>query len=211
MNDSVPTERRGERPGVGTQRVSFGDDCRFDAGVTVGRGHSPETGPTVVGDDAVVRSGTVIYHDVSIGDRLRTGHNVLVREHSHLGDDVVVGTNTIVDGHVEIGSRVSLQSGVYLPPGTVLGDDVFVGPNAVFTNDPYPVRVDVDLVGATVEDHVSVGANATIMPGVTLGEGCFVAGGAVVTRDVPPRTLAVGTPATHRPLPEPLQGENHLG
>jgi len=91
---------------------------------------------------------------------------------------------------------------------TTLGDDVFVGPNAVFTNDPYPIRVDVELTGATVEDHVSVGANATIMPGVTLGEGCFVAGGAVVTRDVPPRTLALGAPAEHRPLPEPLRGDN---
>ena len=190
------------------EHVSLGAGCQVDSSVVLGHAHDGPPGETVVGDDAVIRAGSIIYDDVVVGDRLRTGHNVLVREGSRLGDDVVVGTNAVVDGHVEIGSRVSLQSGVYIPPETTLGDDVFVGPNAVFTNDPYPIRVDVELTGATVEDHVSVGANATIMPGVTLGEGCFVAGGAVVTRDVPPRTLALGAPAEHRPLPEPLRGDN---
>lgn len=206
MSDLLPDRSPGADP-----QVSLGTDCRIDSSAILGYAYAEDAGPTVIGDGAVVRAGTVVYRDVVVGDRLQTGHNVLIREHSLLGDDVVVGTNTVVDGTVDIGSRVSLQSGVYLPPETVLGDDVFVGPNAVFTNDPYPVRVDADLVGATVEDHVSVGANATIMPGVTLGEGCFVAGGAVVTADVPPRTLAVGTPAAHRPLPDQLRGENRLG
>lgn len=205
------TERlHGSRTHGDARCVSYGAGCRVDRDATVGYAHSTDARATVIGDDAVIRSGTVVYADVHVGDRLQTGHNVLIREHSRLGDDVVVGTNTVVDGHVEIGSRVSLQSGVYLPPETTLGNDVFVGPNAVFTNDPYPIRVDADLVGATVEDHVSVGANATIMPGVTLGRGCFVAGGAVVTRDVPPRTLAVGTPAEHHSLPESLQGDNRI-
>lgn len=201
---------RGSPPDL-PERVSLGTGCRIADSVVLGHAHDDSPGETTVGDDAVIRTGSVIYDDVVVGDRLQTGHNVLVREHTRLGDDVVVGTNSVIDGHVEIGSRVSLQSGVYIPPETTLGDDVFVGPNAVFTNDPYPIRVDADLVGATVEDHVSVGANATIMPGVTLGSGCFVAGGAVVTRDVPPRTLAVGTPAEHRPLPEPLDRDNLIG
>ncbi|MFC7164564.1 acyltransferase [Halospeciosus flavus] len=166
--------------------------------------------PTELGDHAVVRSGTVVYGDVTAGDGFTTGHNALVREETTLGDDVLVGTNTVVDGATEIGSRVSLQTNVYLPRETTLGDDVFVGPGAVLTNDPYPVRQSVDLAGPTLEDGVSVGANATLLPDVTVGEGAFVAAGSVVTEDVPERTLAVGAPADHRPLPEALRGVNDL-
>jgi len=105
---------------------------------------------------------------------------------------------------------VSLQTGVYVPPQTTIGDNVFVGPNAVLTNDPHPVRTEKDLEGPTVRDHASIGANATVLPGITVGEGAFVAAGAVVTRDVPARTLAVGVPAEHRPLPAELTGGNQL-
>ena len=166
--------------------------------------------PTVIGEDATIRSGTIIYADVQIGDRLTTGHDALVREQTNLGDDVIVGTKTVIDGTTTIGSRVSFQTGVYIPSHTSIGSDVFVGPRAVLTNDPYPIREDVDLVGPALEDHVSIGANATILPGVTIGEGSFVAAGAVVTDDVPPETLAVGAPARHRPLPERLQGGNEI-
>ncbi|WP_079890677.1 acyltransferase, partial [Halorubrum sp. AJ67] len=167
-------------------------DVRLGAGSTVseratlGHEYAEDAGPTVLGADATVRSGSIVYADVRAGDGFTTGHNVLVREHTELGDDVLVGTNTVVDGKTTVGSNVSLQSGVYVPQETTIGDDVFVGPGAVLTNDPYPVRQDVDLEGPTLGDSVSVGANATVLPGVTVGERAFVAAGAVVTEDVPP-------------------------
>ena len=167
-------------------------------------------GEPTIGEDATIREGTIIYSDVEIGDRFQTGHNAVVREETVIGDDVVVGTNTVIDGKTAIGSEVSLQTGVYVPPYTEIGDQVFLGPHAVCTNDPYPIRQDVDLVGPTLEDHASVGANAVLLPGVTVGEGSFVAAGAVVTEDVPPGTLAVGAPASHEPLPEPLDGRNQI-
>jgi acetyltransferase-like isoleucine patch superfamily enzyme len=133
-----------------------------------------------------------------------------VRAASRLGDDVIVGTNVVVDGEVTLGSHVSLQTGAYLPPETRLGDEVFLGPMATLTNDRHPVRREAPLDGPTVEDHVSVGANATVLPGVSIGRGAFVAAGAIVTEDVPPRTLAVGAPARHEPLPETLDGRNRI-
>ncbi|WP_238479993.1 acyltransferase [Natranaeroarchaeum sulfidigenes] len=167
-----------------------------------------EGDPPAFGTDATIRSGTIIYSGVQIGDRFQTGHNAVVRERTAIGDDVTVGTNAVIDGKTTIGSSVSLQTGVYVPPYTDIGDQVFLGPHAVCTNDPYPVRRDDGLVGPTLEDHVSIGANAVLLPGVTIGEGSFVAAGAVVTEDVPPETLAVGAPAVHRELPEPLDGGN---
>jgi acetyltransferase-like isoleucine patch superfamily enzyme len=190
--------------------VELGRNAHIDDGATVGYEYEAADGPTVIGDDARIRSGTNVYADVSIGDRFVSGHDALVREDTVVGDDVVLGTKSVLDGSVTVGSDVSIQTGVYVPPETEIGDRVFLGPNAVLTNDSYPLRVDNGLEGPTLEDDVSVGANATVLPGVTVGEGAFVAAGAVVVDDVPPGTLAVGVPAEHKPLPEPLARENVL-
>lgn len=45
-----------------------------------------------------------------------------------------------------------------------------------------------------------VGAKSTITRGVTIGDHCVVGAGAVVTRDVPDRHVALGVPASVRPL-----------
>ncbi len=187
-----------------------GTDADIDDRATVGYRHADDASATVLGDGARIRAGTIIYTDVQIGDDFTTGHRALVREETTIGDSVVVGTDTVIDGDTSIGSDVSLQTGVYVPRDTEIGDNVFIGPRAVLTNDPYPVRRDVGLVGPVVEDGVSIGANATLLPDVSVGRGSFVAAGAVVTRDVPPETLAVGTPAVHKQLPEELTPENAL-
>lgn len=177
---------------------------------TIGHAYDSETSAPVIGEDATVRRGAIIYDDVIIGERFNTGHDVLIREFTEIGDDVLVGTKTVIDGRTNIGSNVSLQTGVYVPSHTTIGSNVFIGPHAVLTNDPYPVRETADLEGPTIEDGVSIGANATILPSVTVGAGAFAAAGAVVTEDVPSDTLAVGVPAQHRPLPPTLQGDNNL-
>ena len=175
---------------------------------TFGHEYAEDAAQPQVGENVVIRAGTIVYCDVTLGNGVSTGHNALIREETTIGDDVIVGTNTVIDGYSELGLHVSLQTGVYVPSHTTIGDNVFLGPNAVLTNDPYPVRKDADLEGPTVEDGVSVGANATILPGVTVGENAFVAAGAVVTQDVSPNTLAAGIPATEQRLPEQLRGAN---
>lgn len=182
----------------------------IEEGAMVGNSYEKGSEPPVIGSDARIRAGTIIYDDVVIGDGFSTGHYGLVRELTEIGDDVLLGTQSVIDGRSTIGSHVSIQTGVYVPSQTEIGDSVFLGPHAVLTNDPYPIRQDVDLAGPTLEDHVSVGANATILPDVTVGEGAFVAAGAVVIDDVPPETLAVGAPASHEPLPTTLDADNDI-
>jgi acetyltransferase-like isoleucine patch superfamily enzyme len=182
----------------------------FGPGTTVGYSYSDDASEPIIGADATVRKGSIIYDDVIIGDRFNTGHDVLIRELTEIGDDVLVGTKTVIDGRTDIGSNVSLQTDVYVPSHTTIGSNVFIGPHAVLTNDPFPVRKDVGLEGPMIEDGASIGANATILPGVTVGEGAFVGAGAVVTDDVPSDTLAMGVPAMHRQLPEPLQEQNDI-
>jgi len=200
-----------EHPTPERDRCRIGEDHDVDSDVSLGYRYDEAGDPPVIGDGATIRSGTTIYDDVEIGDGLTTGHDVLIREHTVVGDDVTIGTNTVVDGATRIGSHVSLQTDVYVPSETTIGDNVFVGPRAVLTNDPYPVREDVDLVGPVIEDGATIGANTTLLPDVTVGENAFVAAGAVVVEDVPSSTLALGAPAETRSLPEPLVGGNTLG
>ena len=166
-------------------------------------GKSGFTG-TTIGKDAVLRSGTILYCEVVIGDRFQTGHNVMIREKTRIGDHVSIGTGAIIEGNTRIGDDVNLQSMVYIPTNTTIGDRVFIGPNAVLTNDRYPPSGIGGLAGPVVECDAAIGANATLLPGVHIGEGALVAAAAVVTRDVPAHMLAVGAPAKIRDLPGAL-------
>lgn len=177
---------------------------------TVGVEYGPDSAPPAIGDGSVIRSGTIVYDDVTAGSGLQTGHHALIRERTELGEGVLVGTQTVIDGTTAVGDNVSMQTGVYVPTETAIGNRVFLGPGATLLNDMYPVRENYDLQGPTLEDDVSIGANATVLPSVTVGEGAFVAAGAVVTRDVPPRTMAVGSPAGTCELPPELEGGNDL-
>jgi len=157
-----------------------------------------------IGDRAVIRSGTIIYCDVSIGNDFSCGHHVLIREKTTIGNRVSVGTASIIEGETLIGNDVNLQSLVYIPTRTTIGNRVFIGPNTVLTNDRYPPSRSGGLQGPSLSDGVTVGANATILPRVCIGEAALVAAGAVVTRDVPPGKLAIGVPAKIRDLPRAM-------
>jgi acetyltransferase-like isoleucine patch superfamily enzyme len=190
--------------------VNTGQNCSIDEDATVGHEYASDASPTEIGTGATIRSKSIIYCDVIIGDDFTTGHSVLVREETTIGDDVLLGTNTVVDGYSAIDSHVSVQTGVYIPSYTTIESNVFLGPHCVLTNDPFPIRQDVELEGPTIKQGASIGANATVLPSVTVGENAFVAAGAVVIDDVPANTLAAGVPATHHPLPDEIKGGNTI-
>jgi len=48
----------------------------------------PDFPGTIIGDHEILRSGTVIYCDVEIGDNFQTRHNVLIQEKTTIGSDV---------------------------------------------------------------------------------------------------------------------------
>jgi len=159
-----------------------------------------------IGERAVLRSGTVIYCEVEIGDQFQCGHNVLIRERMRIGRNTSVGSSSVIEGYGSIGDEVRIQSMVFVPTHTEIGDHVFIGPAAVLTNDRYPPTGKPELKGPVIGDFAVIGARATILPGVRIGEGAAVAAGAVVTRDVPSGKMAVGVPATLRDLPAQMRG-----
>ena len=120
---------------------------------------------TTIGVNSVIRSGTIIYCDVSIGDNFQSGHNVMIREKTTIGNRVAIGTSAVIEGTTIIGDDVSLQSMVYIPTNTVIGNKVFIGPNTVLTNDRYPPTGIGGLKGPQIRDGAAIGANATLIPG----------------------------------------------
>jgi len=145
-----------------------------------------------IGSKCILRSFTMIYEDVRLGENVETGHGVLVRSGSRVGAETRIGSFSQLDGEVKIGDRVSIQSMVYLPHLTIVEDDVFIGPNVVVTNDRYPVG---GLQGVKIERGAIIGANSTLIAGVTVKKEAVVAAGSLVSRDVPARTVVKGIPA----------------
>jgi len=190
--------------------AKVGENASVYDNVTLGLRYRDECQKVTIGENVIIRSYTIIYADVEIGDDFKTGHHVVIREHTKIGNRVVVGTNTVIDGNVTIGNFVKIESNVYIPTHTTIGNHVFIGPGAVLTNDKYPQRLRdrYEPKGPILEDSVTIGANATILPGLRISEGSMVAAGSVVTKDIPAWSLAKGVPAVVLPLPKRLRERN---
>ncbi len=152
---------------------------------------------TIIGDNALIRSHTVIYAGNTIGKNFQTGHHALVREENVIGDDVSIGSSSVVEHHVRIGHGVRIHTQAFVPEESILEDGCWIGPNVVITNAAYPLSPNAkkELKGAFVKKKAKIGANATLLPGITIGEEALVGAGAVVTKDVPPGKVVVGNPA----------------
>jgi acetyltransferase-like isoleucine patch superfamily enzyme len=193
-----------------TEAEKMVNDLEYQRNVEIGVKYKKGSNTPIIGKNPFIRSNTVIYNDVEIGDNFVTGHNVLIREETTIGNDVLVGSNSVVEGKCKIGDKVSIQSNVYIPKNSRIEDHVFIGPCACFTNDKYPIRVEYELKGPIIRKNASIGANSTFLSPIEVGEGAMVAAGAIVTRTVPPWYLAMGAPAKIKPLPKHLMILNKI-
>jgi UDP-perosamine 4-acetyltransferase len=119
---------------------------------------------------------------------------------------------SVVDENAIIRSSSTLGAGAQIMPGAIIGSGVSIG-NNVLINTGAIVDHDVSIgahthisvaaaIGgqASVGESTHVGLGARIIQGVTVGSHCTVGAGAVVIRDVPDGSVAVGVPATLRPI-----------
>ena len=132
---------------------------------------------------------------------------VFVDDSAQVVGDVEIGAessiwmNAVIRGDVNairIGQRTNVQDGTVIhvmheTHPTTIGDDVTVGHGAI-------------VHGCTVGNRVLVGMGAILLNGATIGDDSVVAAGALVTEGavVPPRSLAMGSPARVR---RPLSGD----
>jgi len=180
--------------------VKLGTNCAIEDFVIIGtppRGCDAGELETVIGNNAIIRSHTVIYAGNKIGDNFQTGNKANIRECNEIGDNVSIGTLSVVEHHVRIGNYVRIHSHAFIPEFTIIEDECWIGPNVVITNAKYPKSptAKAELRGAHIMKHAIVGANSTLLPGIKLGEYALVGAGSVVTKDVPARCVVAGNPA----------------
>ena len=187
--------------------------CVIQANVTVGDGtfigsHSVLGSPTAesivdrngyepaecrIGSDAVIRSHSIVYAGVEIGNGFMCGHRVTIREGSRIGESVRIGTDCDLQGHLTIGSHSRLHSGVFVAQYSTVDELVWIFPRASLLNDPHPPS-DTCTEGPTIRRFAVVGGQATIFPSVEVGEGALVGAMTLVRESVPAHAVVTGVP-----------------
>ena len=180
--------------------VKLGKNCIIEDFVIIGvppKDYKPGEIETIIGDNSVIRSHTVIYAGNRIGNNFQTGNKANIRELNEIGNNVSIGTLSVVEHHVKIGNSVRIHTQVFIPEFTILEDECWLGPNVVITNAKYPKSPNVkkELKGAYIKKQAIIGANSTLLPGITIGEHAFIGAGSVVIRDVPDKCVVAGNPA----------------
>ena len=150
-----------------------------------------------IGNNAHIRSHSVIYHGSQIGISFQTGLGISVREYCKIGNNVSLGTHSVLEHHVTIGDNVRLHSNVFVPELTIIEKNAWIGPNVVFTNAHVPLCKNAPdcFQGVIVKQGAKIGANATLLPGIVIGKNALVGAGSVVTHNVPPSTVVAGNPS----------------
>lgn len=149
--------------------------------------------PLCIGNQALIRSNTIIYGGSEIGDYFQTGHNVMIREKSIIGNHVSIGNYSDIQGSVKIGNYVRLHSNDRVEQFSQIDDYVWIFPGVELTNDPTPPSN--DLVGVHVHSFAIICAKALVVAGREVKGDSLVAAGAVVTKDVEQYTVVAGNPA----------------
>lgn len=181
--------------------VQAAPGLQVDPTVTLGyRSPRLDGGRLVLGEDARIRTGSVLYLGSRIGARLETGHNVVIREECTIGDDVSIWSNSVVDYGCRIGDRVKIHTNCCVSQFTEIGDDAFLSAGVTIANDLYPGQRSSQRVmsGPSIGAGAQIGVNVTILPFVRIGPRSLIGAGSVVTRDIPEDCVAFGNPAIVR-------------
>ena len=92
----------------------------------------------IIGDNAIIRSHSVIYAGTKIGNDFQTGHGVLIREGNIIGDNVSIGSHTVIERENQIGDATRIHSNCFIPEFVIMEEKVWIGPCVTILNILHP-------------------------------------------------------------------------
>ena len=161
---------------------------------------------TTIGPNSVIRSHSVVYEDVVIGEGFQSGHMVNVRERTSIGIKCSIGTQADIQDNIKIGNYVRVHSNVFMGQYTVIEDFVWIYPFVALTNDKHPPVYSPK--GVTIKKYAVVSTSSVILPGILVGKNALVGANSVVTKNVDDEMLVVGSPAKVRCRVQDIRDEN---
>lgn len=187
--------------------VTLADPARIDV-----------RGELLCGRDVEIDINTIFEGKVVIGNRVRIGPNVCIKN-AEIGDDSVIHANSHIDGVIiaskcAVGPFARLRQGTVLNTGSKIGNFVetkkaIIGEGSKVSHLSYigdaNLGKDVNIGAGTItcnydgvnkfqtliEDYVFVGSNTALVAPVRIGENATVGAGSTITGDVPGEHLAV--------------------
>jgi bifunctional UDP-N-acetylglucosamine pyrophosphorylase/glucosamine-1-phosphate N-acetyltransferase len=187
--------------------ATLADPARFDA-----------RGPVEVGRDVYIDVNVVLEGRVTLGDGVRIGPNVCIRD-SEIGARTEVFANSVIE-RAEVGRDCRIGPFARLRPETLLRDDVHVGNFVEVKKSELKRGAKANhltyLGDATVGEQTNVGAGTVtcnydgvnksrteigsrafigsgtmLVAPVRIGDGATIGAGSTITRDAPPDKLTL--------------------
>lgn len=126
---------------------------------------------------------------ISVGDRVLMEGTIVPIELSAWSADLTIGDGTYINYGTNISARV----------GVTIGNNVAIGQYSIIMDDDYHSALDHRKRGKsapiTIQDDAWLGARVIVLRGSHIGQGAVIGANSVVTGVIPPRTVAVGSPA----------------
>ncbi|WP_347223661.1 DapH/DapD/GlmU-related protein, partial [Bacteroides congonensis] len=152
----------------------------------------------IIGDNSILCPGVVLYAGTTIGCNNLLGDFCSIREECTVGSNCIISRNVSINYNTIIGDHTKIMDNTHITGNMKIGSHVFISVLVATTNDNTMGRIEYDedhVQGATIGDHVTVGAAANILPGVNIGENAIIGASALVTKDVPANKVVMGVPA----------------
>jgi len=162
-----------------------------------------------IGDDVKISSLCFInVRNLKLGDRVKINSFVAIDTGDiTIDDDSLIMEQTVIGGMLTpqsslfIGKRCKIFPYCFINPTKkiIIEDDVGIGgATYIFTHGSWQSQLDgfpISFGPVTIKKGVWFPWRVFVMPNVTVGEYATIGAGSIITKDIPPRSLAVGTPA----------------
>src|SRR3569623_2287005 len=89
--------------------AEIGDGTIVEPNGTVGFRYHPQSGKAKIGAHGILRFGTLIYGDVTIGDFFQSGHYTVIRAKVRMGDYCTVTNGSTLEGLIRFGDGVRVM------------------------------------------------------------------------------------------------------